>query len=333
MFTLPEQLWALMLGNRRPTYRLLFHAAWEALRDVLREELGCEPAALMVLHTWNQRLDHHPHLHAVVPGGGPSQDGPQWVRSGRRHHQGRDKPYLADNRLLSERFRDKFLAGLAKLQRKGKLKLAGPWSKLQEPAIFSDWLQPLRDCDWVVFIEPPPTEHANPTQVLKYLARYLTGGPISDGRLIDHQDGKVTFWARGHDKKSGNQREPYTLPGAEFTRRWAMHILPKGFVKSRAFGGFSCRHRESYLGRCRTLLGVERLDLAPTEAAEAEPVEESERTRRCPRCQTPMERISQDERLSWREVLNGPHCPLWYDPFKHAIFWGCLHWYREPPDG
>ena len=128
----------------------------------------------------------------------------------------------------------------------------------------------MRDCDWVVFIEPPPTENANPEQVLKYLARYLTGGPISDRRLIDHQDGKVTFWARGHDKQSGNQREPYTLPGAEFTRRWAMHILPKGFVKSRCFGGFSCRHRKTYLGSCRQLLGVERTAPVPAEAA-AEP--------------------------------------------------------------
>jgi hypothetical protein len=66
VFTLPDDLWPLMLGNRRPTYRLLFHAAWEALGEVLREELGCEPAALMVLHTWNQRLEHYPHLHALV---------------------------------------------------------------------------------------------------------------------------------------------------------------------------------------------------------------------------------------------------------------------------
>ena len=68
-----------MLGNRRTTYQLLFRAAWAALRNVLREEVGCEPAALMVLHTWNQRLEHHPHLHALVPGGGPSLDGQQWV--------------------------------------------------------------------------------------------------------------------------------------------------------------------------------------------------------------------------------------------------------------
>jgi len=334
VFTLPDDLWSLMLGNRRPTYRLLFHAAWEALQEVLREELGCEPAALMVLHTWNQRLEHYPHLHALVPGGGPSKDGQQWVRSKPRRVRGEDQPYLVDNRVLSARFRDKFLAGLTRLHRDGKLKLTGHWSSRRDPAAFRDWLQPLRDCDWVVFIEPPPTKDANPEHVLKYLARYLTGGPISDRRLIDHQDGKITFWARGHDKKSGNQREPCTLRGAEFTRRWALHILPKGFVKSRCFGGFSCRQRKAYLACCRTLCGCEQVPPPPSEAsAEAEPAEQSPATRRCPRCQTPLERISQDQRVSWRKVLSGRHCPPWYDPFNHAIRWGCRHWHREPPDG
>jgi hypothetical protein len=163
---------------------------------------------------------------------------------------------LVDHRLLSDRFRDEFLAGLTRLHRDGQLKLTDEWAHLQDLDAFRDWLQPMSDCDWVVFIEPPPTEDANPEHVLKYLARYLTGGPISDRRLIDHQDVKVTFWARGHDKKAGHQREPCTLRGAEFTRRWALHILPKGFVKSRCFGGFSCRHRRTYLDRCRALLGI-----------------------------------------------------------------------------
>jgi hypothetical protein len=184
-----------------------------------------------------------------------------------------------------------------------------------------------------VFIEPPPTKDANPEHVLKYLARYLTGGPISDRRLIDHQDGKVTFWARGHDKKSGNQREPCTLRGDEFTCRWALHILPKGFVKSRCFGGFSCRHRKTYLDRCRTLLDLKQAVAATGPVAVTGPAEASPATPRCPRCQTPMTCVVQGERVSWRKVLSGRHCPPWYDLFNHAIRWGCRHWYREPPDG
>jgi len=329
VFTLPKVLWPLMLGNRRVTYRLLFHAAWQALREVLREEVGCEPAALMVLHTWNQRLEHYPHLHALVPGGGPSQDGQQWVRSRHPQQQRRDKPYLVDNRLLGERFRDKFLAGLVRLHRRGELKLDHQWSRLRNAAAFAAWLKPSRDCDWVVYIEPPPTENANPENVLKYLARYLTGGPISDRRLLDHRDDKVTFWARGQDKQSGNKSEPYTLTGAEFTRRWALHILPKGFVKSRCYGGFSCRNRKSYLGRCGALLGSEGPEPEPAEA----PAEEPKPTRTCPQCQTPMESISYVERPGWNRVLNGPHRPRWYNPFHLAIAWGRLDWYRKPPDG
>jgi hypothetical protein len=333
VFTLPEELKPLMLGHRRSTYRLLFHAAWEALRDVLQVEQDCEPAALLVLHTWDQRLNHHPHIHAVVPGGGPSRDGERWVETGRRPRRGCDKPYLVDHRVLSGRFRDKFLAGLKGLHRNGQLKLTGPWAHLEDSAAFAGWLQPLAECDWVVFIEPPPSADAKPTQVLKYLARYLSGGPISDGRLLAHEDGKVTFWARGRDKQAGNQREPCTLWGDEFTQRWARHILPKGFVKSRCFGGFSCRNRQAYLDRCRQLLDAQRASPAPAEPSAGDVQDETPFTPSCPYCQTPMECVSRGPRVSWRTVLGGPDCPSWYDPFDHAIRWGCLDWYRNPPDG
>jgi len=333
VFTVPEQLSALMLGNRRATYRLLFHAAWEALRSMLRQELGCQPAALMVLHTWNQRLEHHPHLHALVPGGGPSLDGSQWVRSAHPHQRDRRKPYLVDNQLLSEQFRQAFLAGLTRLHRDGKLKLIARWSDLREPAAFAAWLETFREGPWVVYVEPPPTEHANPEHVLKYLARYLTGGPISDGRLLEHQDGWVTFWARGRDKQHGNQSEPYTLTGGEFTRRWSMHILPKGFVKSRCFGGFSCRHRQAYLDRCRELLGCAPAASGAAETAIQEPAEPCQPTRACLKCTTPMVSVCYLERPGWRRVLNGPQGPWWYDPFYQALVWDRFDWYREPPDG
>lgn len=334
VFTVPEPLWGLMLGNRRATYRLLFQAAWAALGELLREALGCEPAALMVLHTWNQRLEHYPHLHALVPGGGPSLDGLSWIRSKHPYHHGRHKPYLVDNTVLSARFRAKFLAGLAHLQDESELKLEDSWSDLQDPATFVAWLNELDACDWVVYIEPPETEDAQPEHVLKYLARYLTGGPISDRRLIAHQDGKVTFWARSRDKGGGNPSEPYTLTGVEFTRRWALHILPKGFVKSRCFGGFSCRQRKAYLARCRTLVGSPAaLAPPPPEASADEPAQAEPFAPLCPRCQTPMKCVFQDERVGWRSVVNGPHGPAWYRSLRHAVTWGSLDEDWEPPDG
>jgi hypothetical protein len=333
VFTVPEALWGLMLGNRRATYRLLFQAAWGALGEVLREALGCVPAALMVLHTWNQRLEHYPHLHALVPGGGPSFDGQRWIQSQHPYHHGRHKPYLADNTVLSDRFRAKFLAGLARLHDRSELKLQDSWSDLQDPAAFVAWLNTLDACDWVVYIQPPETEDAQPEHVLKYLARYLTGGPISDRRLIAHQDGKVTFWARSRDKGGGNPSEAYTLTGVEFTRRWALHILPKGFVKSRCFGGFSCRQRKAYLTRCRTLVGSPPAPSQSPEASADEPAEAEPSTPLCPRCQTPLQCVFRDERVSWRSVVNGPHGPAWYGPLRHALTWGCLDGDREPPDG
>jgi hypothetical protein len=212
------------------------------------------------------------------------------------------------------------------------LQLEDSWSDLQNPTAFVAWLNELDACDWVVFIEPPETKDAQPEHVLKYLARYLTGGPISDRRLIAHQDGKVTFWARSRDKGGGNPSEPYPLTGVEFTRRWALHILPKGFVKSRCFGGFSCRQRKAYLARCRTLLGSPPVP-APPEASADEPAEAEAFTPLCPRCQTPMKCVSRDERVGWRSVVRGPLGPAWYKPLHHGLHWEYFEEAPEPPDG
>lgn len=165
---------------------------------------------------------------------------------------------------------------------------------------------------------------------MKYLARYLTGGPISDRRLIAHQDGTVTFWARSRDKGGGNPSEPYTLTGVEFTRRWALHILPMGLRQSRCFGGFSCRQRKAHLERCRTLAGSPSAPAPPPEASADEPAEAKPFTPLCPRCQTSMKCVSQDERVGWRSVVRGP---AWYRPLHHALTWGHLDEDVAPPDG
>lgn len=105
------------------------------------------------------------------------------------------------------------------------------------------------------------------------------------------------------------------LPGVEFTRRWSLHILPKGFVKSRGFGGYSGRTRAAYLDRCRALLRLERISSEPSEVEPCELGEERESSLRCPQCQTVMHCISDVERPGWNEVLNGNDHPRWYDPF------------------
>ncbi len=246
VFTIPDKLSSLVLGNRRPLYRLLFRSAASALQRSIGKECGMQAAATMVLHTWNQRLGHHPHIHALVPGSGPSLDGSQWVPC--RYTQATRKkpaqPFLVDNKELGRRFRGSYVRGVRRLIRAGVLEID---DLVQINAVLAE----VQACDWVVYIQPPPTETSDPADVLKYLARYMTGGPISDRRLIEVKDGRVYFWARSHDK-SGRQ-VPVSLPILEFIRCWTLHILPKGFTKARRYGGWSNTRQATYQQQCEQL--------------------------------------------------------------------------------
>jgi hypothetical protein len=187
----------------------------------------------------------------------------------------------------------------------------GPLSLVCDYKDFVRWLDQTVTQDWVVYLQAPP-KNTTPQHVLKYLARYLTGGPISDGRLISHEEGEVTFWARSKNKAEGNRRRPFPLSGCEFTRRWALHILPKGFTKSRRYGGFSPRHCQQYLKRCQELLpGPAETEDEPANEAIEEPTDEPEV--KCPHCQEPMVCVRDTRRRSWRELFrNYSTCPWWY---------------------
>ncbi len=164
-------------------------------------------------------MDHHPHLHALVPGGGPSPDGGRWVTSRHPTQRNRRKPYLVDNVLLGQTFREKFTDGFRRLVRGGKLRLEGDWAILLEPQELEAWLIEVTESDWNVFIEGPPKGKSNPVWVLKYLACYMTGGPISNRRIIRDENDHVTFWARSKNKAEGNRPRPFELCGKEFVRR------------------------------------------------------------------------------------------------------------------
>lgn len=149
-----------------------------------------------------------------------------------------------------------------------------------------------------MFIEGPPHGQSQPTHVVKYLARYMSGGPIADRRLISHEQDQVTFWARTKDK--ANKSQPLTLAGEEFVRRWSMHILPKGYTRSRSYGGFHSTKRAKYLARCRELLP----------APEREPTKQTELNEcfepsmpKCERCQVEMALIDHEPRPSWSTVF------------------------------
>jgi hypothetical protein len=198
----------------------------------------------------------------------------------------------------------------------GKLRLGGKWFQLQDPTQRDAWLDELTATDWNVFIEGPPHGESRPTDVLKYLARYMTGGPISDRRLISDEEGIVTFWARSKDKGKKKRSERFPLKGTEFVRRWTMHILPKGYTRSRAYGGYHGTKRADYLDRCRELLGI--ADDAPV-STDDRPADAKASGPTCPRCDVAMQCIRQQSRPSWKKIFERDIYadPTLYSPMHH----------------
>lgn len=315
VFTIPDHLSALTLGNRQVMFDLLFRSAWRALRQVIENEQEFEAAAAMMLHTWNQHLDAHIHVHAIVPGGGPSLKDPQtWKAARPPAHETQNRFWLVDADELRRAFRTEFLDGLRRLHRSEKLTLAGDWSVLCDAEAFESWLEPMERQAWVTYIQAPPTKDATPELVLKYLARYMTGGPISDRRLVSHAAGQVTFTARTGTTQGGSDAtEDVSLPGAEFVRRWALHILPKGYTKSRRYGGYSNHHCRRYLAACRELLPLKESPASSDDENHRLHPEPADRQHRCPQCDVLLTRIAGDAAPSWREVMRSGFCPQWYD--------------------
>jgi hypothetical protein len=209
---------------------------------------------------------------------------------------------------LGRLFRKKFAGGLRRLGRSGKLKLDGEWSKLLDPQELKAWLGEITKSDWNVFIEGPPHGKSRPERVLKYLARYLTGGPIADSRIVSDENNKVTFLARSKSKaknKKSKRPRKFTLPGKEFVRRWAMHILPKGYTRSRQFGGFHGSKRIAYLEQCQSHLASSDSAITTLAAPTVPPILNVEPSLpRCPRCDIAMARIEQTHRPSWKLIFN-----------------------------
>ena len=244
VFTLPHELAAIALQNKRLVYGLLFKAASETLAQAAAKHLGVELGVLAVLHTWGQNLEHHPHVHCVVPGGGLALDGSRWISC---------RPdFLLPVRVLGRLFRGKFLAWLKALFVRGELRLNGSIDALNDPMKLKSYLEPLYRKEWIVYAKPP---FGGPHRVLKYLARYTHRVAISNGRLVSMDEDAVTF--RWKDYAHGSRRGVMTLQAVEFLRRFLLHTLPKRFVRIRTYGFLANRVRAERLARCRALLGAE----------------------------------------------------------------------------
>lgn len=213
VFTVPHHLNVVCLHNGRMYYDLLFAAVWQTLRSFGYSYFGVESGAVAVLHTWGQNLSLHPHIHCLVPAAGYSLDG-RWKNTG---HSGN---YLYPVHQLSETFKGKFLDSLKRALRKEN-----------ELNMFYNAVQEAYQTKWVVHCQP---SLASADRVVKYLGQYTHRVAITNQRILNIADRKVTFIAK--DYRDRAVKKPVTLDGVEFLRRFAMHILPKRFVKIRRFG-------------------------------------------------------------------------------------------------
>jgi hypothetical protein len=285
VFTLPHELSWLALQNKKVVYDLLFRTSAATLLEVSADpkHLGAEIGFLSVLHTWGQTLQHHPHIHCVIPIGGLSPDHQSWIHP--RY------PFFLPVKVLGRVFRGKFVAGLKRAFRQHQLMFPGSLQALAGEKAFLAFLRPLFRQDWVIYAKRP---FGGPEHVLHYLARYTHRVAISNHRLISVADGKVTF--RWKDYAHGGKQRKMTVTAEEFLRRFMFHVLPRGFVRIRFSGFLANRRRQQLLPLCKQLLGGSPQPHSETpRSVEAKPAEGW----LCPHCSGPMMLI---EKLTAQQI-------------------------------
>jgi hypothetical protein len=234
VFTIPRELHAFFRRAPEVCLELLFEAVSETLSQVARTQLQASIGFSAVLHTWNQQLGFHPHLHCLVPAGGLSLDGLRWIPTSRR--------FFLPIKALRRVFRGKLLSKIEDALRKGEIlgDLAANLSLLRRtPKV------------WRIYAKPPL---AGPGHVVRYLSRYVHRIAIANSRISDYDGRQVTF--RYKDRADRNQTKPRIVSGPEFVRLFLQHVLPPRFVRIRHYGLFAVRKRLE-LARCRELLGTQ----------------------------------------------------------------------------
>ena len=232
----------LALQNPRVVYDLLLRTSAQTLQEIARnpKHLGARLGFFAILHTWGQTLIHHPHVHCVVPAGGLAEDGRTW--------QACRPGFFLPVRVLSRLFRGKFVAALHDAFQEGRIELHGRLACYRSSSAFGRYLHEACRTEWVVYAKPP---FERPELVIAYLARYTHRIAISNHRLLHVDDEAVSLRYKDYRSRRGRS---LTLPLAEFTRRFLLHVLPRGFVRIRHYGFLANGCRARLLACCRGAL-------------------------------------------------------------------------------
>lgn len=216
-------------------------------------ELGGRVGFTLVLHTWDQQLRAHFHLHGLIASGALAEDGSRWIAGGRQ--------FLFPVRGLSKMFRAKYLDGLAQLLEQEQLDIPPQLAPLAQEYTRRRWLRRLRKKPWVVYSQAP---FVGPRKLLDYLGRYTHRVAISNHRILSCQAGQVRYHYR--DRRDGDRLKTDLLPTEEFIHRFLQHVLPDRFLRIRHYGLLANCVKQKQLTRCRQLLAAR-----PPDAADDQP--------------------------------------------------------------
>ena len=246
VFTLPHELNSLIYCNQKLLYGLLHRCCAETLLELSADQkyLGAQPGIIQVLHTWNQELDYHVHMHCIISGGGLTSD--------RRIRKSSAK-FFIPVRVLRDKFKGKYLALLDALHQQKKLVFSASCKALRDPFEWKTFKNHLYEKDWCPYIKETFNGFGN---AIEYLGRYTHRIAISNSRILSVTETEVTFSARG--KTPGDPKRQITLSHEEFIRRFLMHVLPAGFQKIRYYGFLNNRMKSKNLKRIFRIQGGQR---------------------------------------------------------------------------
>lgn len=246
VFTVPRELRSLFLYNKKILYNLLFRCVWETIQSFAmdpRQKMEAKTGMIAILHTWNQKMQYHPHLHCILPSGGIDKDGGWKTSRGKQD-------FLFPVQALSDKFKKKFLILLTDLYKKGALDIPDTVGLWNSPKAFYTTKRALYDKKWVVYTK---ASFDGATQVLEYLGRYTHRIAISNYRITKVSDTHVSF---RYLDRTRQKTETLRLTGEDFVLRFLQHVLPKGFTKIRHYGFLSTRSKKLDLHNIRAVLGA-----------------------------------------------------------------------------
>ncbi|MBR7075356.1 MAG: IS91 family transposase [Lachnospiraceae bacterium] len=246
VFTVPEELYPVIYSNQKLLYDALYHAASGTLQEPASDSryLGADIGYICILHTWGSEMNFHPHIHAIVLGGG-LDPGNHWKDNG--------EDFFLPVRVISRLFRGKYLAELKQLWKDGRLEFHGSAELYRNYYAFKELLDCCYSKEWISYCKKP---FDGAGSVIRYLGKYTHRIAISNYRIKSMTDSTVTFTAK--DYKNQGQWKEVTISGEEFIRRFLMHVPPKRFVRIRHYGLLSSRNKSRKISLCRNLLGCKK---------------------------------------------------------------------------